>query len=226
MMKRTALFGVMAALLVGGSALAADEKAGIVVDKENKTVTIPAKIAPRKINDPRYTEIYPIEVIACAEFPKGQKAHETVITVDAKPSEVHKALDSLGLQPGKPAAPGGEDSVAEGALLKISLELPNGKSIPIEKTLVAKKTGKAMPTLKWHFTGSVMKQLDPNKPDQSYGAATTLTLIGIFPLTTETVIQSNLTMTDEPVVKMETNKAILPLDGPAGNLVISPAAGK
>src|SRR5258706_13789170 len=104
MMKRTALFGVMAALLVGGSTLAADDKAGIVVDKEKKTVTIPAKIAPRKINDPRYTEIYPIEVIACAEFPKGQKAHETVITVDAKTSEVHKALESLGLKAGKPPA--------------------------------------------------------------------------------------------------------------------------
>ena len=62
--------------------------------------------------------IYPIEVIACAEFPKGQKAHETVITVDAKPSEVHKALESLGLKAGKPAAPGGEDSVAISGDLK------------------------------------------------------------------------------------------------------------
>src|SRR5258706_2198095 len=226
MMKRTALFGVMAALLVGGSTLAADDKAGIVVDKEKKTVTIPAKIAPRKINDPRYTEIYPIEVIACAEFPKGQKAHETVITVDAKPSDVHKALESLGLKAGKPAAPGGEDSVAEGPLLKISLELPNGNSIPIEKTLIDKNTGKTMPALNSHFTGSAMKQLDPNKPDQSYGADTTLTLIGIFPVTNETVIQSNLTMKDEPIVKMETNKAILPPEGTAVKLVISPAAGK
>ena len=225
MMKRFALVCVMAALMAG-RALAADEKAGIVVDKEKKTVTIPAKIAPRKINDPRYTEIYPIEVIACAEFPKGQKAHETVITVDAKPSDVHKALESLGLKAGKPAAPGGEDSVAEGALLKISLELPNGKSIPIEKTLVDKKTGKAMPTLKWHFTGSVMKQLDPNKPEQTYGADNTLTLIGIFPVTNETVIQSNLTMKDEPIVKMETNKAILPPEGTVVKLVITPAAGK
>src|SRR6266576_4456814 len=141
MMKRAVLFGVMAAFLVGGSALAADEKAGIVVDKEKKTVTVAAKIAPRKINDPRYTEIYPIEVIACAEFPKGQKAHETVVTVDAKPSDVHKALEDLGLKPGKPANPGGEDSIAEGPELKISIELPSGKLVPIEKTLVDKKTG-------------------------------------------------------------------------------------
>src|SRR5689334_13646810 len=110
MLKRI-LAGVIAAtiaLTVSPSARAADEKAGggPVVDKEKKTVTIPAKIAPRKINDPRFTEIYPIEVIACAEFPKGQKAHETVITVDVKPSDVHKALESLGLKAGKPANPG------------------------------------------------------------------------------------------------------------------------
>jgi hypothetical protein len=209
-------------VFLGSTALAADDTA-VTVDKEKKTVTIPAKIAPRKINDPRYTEIYPIEVIACAEFPKGQKAHETVITVDAKPSEVHKALESLGLKPGKPAAPGGEDSVAEGPELKISLVLPSGKSVPIEKTLIDKKTGKTMPTLKWRFTGSAMKQLDPNKPDLSYGADTTLTLIGIFPVTNETVIQSNLTMKDEPIVKMETNKAILPPEGTPVKLVITPA---
>jgi len=223
-MKLFLTVGLVALAMLAGRAMAADEAAAKpVVDKEKKTVTIPAKIAPRKINDPRYTEIYPIEVVACAEFPRGQKAHETVITVDAKPSDVHKALEELGLKAGKPAAPGGEDSVAEGPELKISLELPGGKSIPIEKTLVDKKTGKTMPTLKWHFTGSAMKQLDPNKPDLSYGADATLTLIGIFPVTNETVIQSNLTMKDEPIVKMETNKAILPPEGTAVKLVITPA---
>jgi len=223
MLNRKLMLGVLV-LLIAQVARAADEKpAGIVVDKDKKTVTIPAKIAPRKINDPRYTEIFPIEVIACAEFPKGQKAHETVITVDVKPSDVHKALESLGLKAGKPANAGDEKAKAEGAELKVSLELPGGKMVPIEKTLVDKKTGRTMPTLKWYFTGSAMKKLDPNKPDESYGADTTLTLIGIFPVTDETVIQSNLTMKDEPIVKMETNKALLPPEGTAVKLVIAPA---
>jgi hypothetical protein len=222
MLKRISI-GVMALLIGGGISFAADEKPGVTLDKEKKTVTVAAKIAPRKINDPRYTEIYPIEVIACAEFPKGQKAHETVVTVDAKPSDVHKALEDLGLKPGKPANPGGEDSIAEGPELKISLELPSGKLVPIEKTLIDKKTGKTMPALKWRFTGSVMKQLDPNKADKTYAADNTLTLIGIFPVTDETVIQSNLTMKDEPIVKMETNKALLPPEGTAVKLIIAPA---
>src|SRR5215470_10273262 len=79
---------------------------GIVVDKDKRTVTIDAKIAPRKINDPRYTQIYPIEVIACWPFPRGQKAHETVVTIEAKPSTVHKALEGLGLKPGAPVQGG------------------------------------------------------------------------------------------------------------------------
>src|SRR6476661_6475462 len=99
MFKRIVMIGVV---LVGGVVARAEEKGGtggVVVDKEKKTVTVPAKVAPRKINDPRYTEIYPIEAIATAPFPKGQKAHETVVTVDVVPSEVHKALESLGLKP-------------------------------------------------------------------------------------------------------------------------------
>ena len=53
-------------------------------------------------------KIYPIEVVACWANPKGKKAHETVLTIDVKPSDVHKALESIGLKPGKPAR--GEDA--------------------------------------------------------------------------------------------------------------------
>src|SRR5271165_4259082 len=92
------LIGTLALAIV----LSVAEGQGVVVDKEKRTVTIDATVAPRKINDPRYKEIYPIEVIACWPFPKGQKAHETVVTFDAKPSQIHKALVDLGLKPGKP----------------------------------------------------------------------------------------------------------------------------
>src|SRR6476661_1311653 len=141
MFKRIVMIGVV---LVGGVVARAEEKGGtggVVVDKEKKTVTVPAKVAARKINDPRYTEIYPIEAVATAPFPRGQK--------------VHAALESLGLKPGHPAE--GEDGVAEGPEVKVSVVLPSGKTVPIEKTLVDKKTGKAMPTLHWRFCGSARK---------------------------------------------------------------------
>src|SRR5215467_4749260 len=114
--------GVLTALVAGFICPAEDKtSAGIVVDKENRTITIDAKIAPRKIDDPRYKEIYPIEVIACWPFPKGQKAHETVITIDAKPSAVHKALVDLGLKPGKPVV-GAKSGEAQGPEVGIFLQ--------------------------------------------------------------------------------------------------------
>ncbi|MBC7821718.1 MAG: hypothetical protein IAG10_32940, partial [Planctomycetaceae bacterium] len=82
----------------------------IKIDKDKKTVTIASKIALRKL--PNLSEIYPIEVIASLPAPKGQKAHETVVTFDAKPSDIHKAVESLGLKPGKPAK--GEGAAAVG----------------------------------------------------------------------------------------------------------------
>src|SRR6516164_8934708 len=113
----TTLSCLVVALLVGGLARTADEnkddkKSTVVLDKDKRTITIDCKIAPRKIDDPRYKETYPIEVVACWPFPKGQKAHETIVTIECKPSEVHKALEELGLKPGKPARL--EDEKAEG----------------------------------------------------------------------------------------------------------------
>src|SRR6516225_5669344 len=124
--------------LVAACALCADEgKSGIVVDKDKRTVTVDAKIAPRKIDDPRYKEIYPIEVIACWPFPRGQKAHETVVTIETKPSAVHKALEELGLKPGKPVV-GQTKNKAEGPEVVISLAFKGAddreKKLPIEKT--------------------------------------------------------------------------------------------
>ena len=214
-MKKALIF-----LLAVVPAFAAD----VTVDKEARTVNIPCKIAPRKLA--YLTEIYPIEVIACWPTPKGQKAHETIVTIDVnvKPSDVHKALESLGLKPGKPAV--GPENVASGAAVTILLELPGEdgapRRVPIEKTLVDIKTGKTMPPLQWFFTGSLMKQPDPDKPEKVYGADSTGTLIAVFPVTADTVIQSQLTLKDEPFLKMETDKKLLPAEGTPATLIIKP----
>ncbi len=212
----------LGALLLLVASAAAQDKPGeaIKVDKEKKTVSIACKIALRKL--PNLSEVYPIEVIASLPAPKGQKAHETVVTFEAKPSDIHKALESLGLKPGKPAK--GEGATAEGPEVKIFLDLPGAggltKRLPIEKALVDRKTAKTMPPLKWIFTGSISKQLDPNKPETVYGADSTGTLIAIFPVTDETVFQTSLTMKDEPLIKLETNTKVLPEIGTDVQLVI------
>src|SRR5437016_2781960 len=66
------------------------EGGGVEIDKAKRLIKIDAKIAPRKL--PHLSKIYEIEVIACWPHPKGKKAHETVVTIEAKPSTVHKGL--------------------------------------------------------------------------------------------------------------------------------------
>jgi hypothetical protein len=207
--------------------VAAEPATGIIVDKEKGLVIIDAKIAPRIINDPRYKredgKPYPIEVIACWAFPKGQKAHETVVTIEVKPSQVHKALEEIGLKPGSPVM-GESTKPPQGPEVKVHLEVPteDGKSkrLPIEKALIDPKTNKPMPKVQWRFTGSVMKQPSPDKDEKVYGADLTGTLISIFPVTNETVLQTNLTMKEEKYVKLDTNAKLLPKEGTPVKLVL------
>jgi hypothetical protein len=196
---------------------------GVIVDKDKRTITVDAKIAPRKIDAPGYDKIYPLEVVACWSFPnKGQKAHETVVTFDAKPSEIHKALESLGLKPGKPE--NGGEKVPEGPAVNIYLDLPTEggdvKRVPIEKVMIDGKTGKPLGKRKWQFTGSAMVQPDPNKDEKVYGADTTGTLICIFPVTDLTVFQANLKFNDQRYVDLDTDKKLLPKEGTPIKLVI------
>jgi hypothetical protein len=224
--RSTILCGITLGLFLAGTPLVrgADKPAAaptgrMTVDKKNKTITIDAYIAPRKL--PVYKEIYPIEVIACWAHPKGQKAHETVVTIAIKPSEVHKALESFGLKPGKPVQ--GEGTVT-GPEVKIYLEVPgpDGKPVrmPIEDTLIVKKTGKTLAPLTWHFTGSAMKSPDPEKDDMIYGADQSGTLITVFPVTNDCVIQAKIPIKDEATLKLETNTEKLPKIGTAAKLII------
>lgn len=212
---------ILAVTLLVANVIGADESASsLSVDRATRTVTIPCLVAPRKLET--LAEIYPVEVIACAPAPRGKKAHETVVTCEVKPSAVQAALESLGLTPGKPAK--GEGAKATGPEVKISLEVPGAAGQPqriaIEKALVDRKTGRPMPVLKWHFTGSVLTQPDPDKPEKVPGADLSGTLIAIFPVTDETIFQTSLTMKEEPLLKLETNKNLLPAVGTAIKLVI------
>ena len=203
------------------SAVALEETAAVIaVDLQKRTLAIPCRIAPRKLASLK--EVYPLEVAATFPSPRGQKAHETVVTFEAKPSEIHKALVSLGLRPGAPAR--GDESAATGPEVEILLELPGvtakPRLVPIEKTVVDARTGKPMPPLRWHFTGSALRQPDPAKDTRAYGADLGGTLITLYPVTDETVFQSNLTMRDCSLLKLETNKYVLPEEGTPARLII------
>jgi hypothetical protein len=220
------LLCLLCGALLAGIAAGEEKKTSVVVDKERRAVIIDAKVAPRKINDPKYMDkIYPIEVIACWAYPKGQKAHETVVTIDVKPSEVHKALESLGLKPGKPVY-GDTPQQAQGPEVNVYIEVPGdggSRRVPIERIVVDPRSNKPMPRVKWRFTGSVMSKPDPGKDETVYGADLTGTLIAIFPVTDQTVMQTSLSMKEEKYLKLETNKSLLPKEGTPVKLILEVA---
>lgn len=214
----TWLLAALAAALIAPAGAAELE-----IDKEKRTIVVPAKVAPRKIDDPAYKEVYPLEVIATYPFPKGKKAHETVVTFDVKPSQVHQALLSLGLKPGKPAK--GLQEPQSGPEVLLFLDLTPGKGgrrVPVEQFLVDRKTGKAMPRVRWLFTGSSMIRTDPDKP-VVFGADETGTLITIFPVTSETVFQSSLSLKDEKYVKLEASPKLPPVGTVVHLVIVVPA---
>ncbi len=223
--KITALVSLLAIATISASG---GDIPGIKIDKDKKTITIDAKIAPRKLEHLK-GEIYPLEVIATLPHPKGKKAHETIVNIDVAPSAVHKAVESLGLKPGTPVMGESKDP-PQGPEFDVFLEIagPDGeaKRVSIDKCMVDRKSGKPFPkTVKWRFTGSKMVQLDPNKKDLTYGADDSGTLMVIFPVSDLTVMQTNLTMEFEKYMKLETNEKVLPKVGTPVKLILQ-AIGK
>lgn len=196
-------------------------KSAVVVDEAKKTVSVDAKVAPRKL--PNLDQIYPIELIAGWPAPRGKKAHEIVVSVEVDPSEVHRGLEKLGLKPGKPAK--GEDTKAEGPVVNVYMEVPDPtggtKKVPMEKVLLDPKTRKPPPKMTFIFTGSVLSAPDPNTPDiKKYGADLTGSLIVLFPVSDETVLQTSWTMKEEKYLKLEVNSDVMPKEGGEVKLVI------
>ncbi|MCI0683089.1 MAG: YdjY domain-containing protein [Gemmataceae bacterium] len=193
----------------------------LAIDKAKRTVTVPCTIAPRQL--PHLKDVYPIEVIATYPHPQGQKAHETIVNFQGiRPSMVHRALMNLGLKPGAPAR--GEGQRPNGPEVDIYLEAPDAAGKPrrwsLDQVLIDTRTGKPPPPLTWHFTGSVFRQPDPLKDEFVYGANLTGTLIAVFAVTDETVLQAGLTAAAESAWRLETNRKVLPKEGTRAKLVI------
>jgi hypothetical protein len=223
-MKHCRIILIVCLFAVMGAPLPSQDKkaSGIAVDKEARTVTIDAKMAPRKVIKDK-DDIYPLEVIATWPYPKGKKAHETIVTFDEsiKPSDIHKALESLGVQAGTPVQGEGEP---KGPGVNIYLVFPDStgldRKVTIDKAMVDSKNGKPFPkNVEWRFTGSAPVQPDPNKDEKIYGADWSGTLIAIFPVTKETVFQTSLQIENEKFIKLEVSKQ-MPKVGTPVKLVI------
>ncbi len=190
---------------------------GVHVDRERRRVSIDAAVAPRKL--PHLDRVYPIEVLVTR--PDGKKAHETVLVTEVELSSVHRALESLGLVSG---SPGLGDKLGTGPEVKLFIEFlgPAGltKRLDVARSVVDHKTGLPLgKTVRWRFTGSSLVRPDPEREEQVYGADFTGTLVTLFPVTRETVLQSSLGPEAEPLLDLEVASS-LPPPGTAVKLVI------
>ncbi len=224
---RTLTAAAFVAVAVLAHAAAEDPKPvpGLTVDKDKKLVAVAAKVAPRKLAAKEFEgKVYPIEVIACFPYAEGKqrKAHETVLTTDVNPSDVHKAIESLGVKPGKPAK---GDEAAEGPELRVFVEVaqPDGtaKRLTLDKILVDPKTDKPMPKMKFLFVGSPSGPVSPDDPKVIYKADVTGTLLTVFPVT-ESVVQSTLPVT--AAVPLEVKKGVLPKENDDVKLILEVVA--
>ena len=71
-----------------------------------------------------------------------------------------------------------------------------------------------------------MTQPSPDKDEKVFGADLTGTLVTLFPVSDQTVIQSNLTKQDDQLLDIEINKKVLPPEGAAVKLIIEAPAAK
>jgi len=158
-----------------------------------------------------------IEVLVCT--PSG-KTHETVMTVDCVPSNVHAALLLIGLQPGRPVAYKDKKYGPTGDRVKISArwtENGNTRIVRAEDLLYNVKHKRAMEHQYWIFCGSVM---DPQR-DQPYLADLTGNIVTTFN-DPATVIDnpSEAGMDDD---MLEINAKVCPAPGTKVTLIIEPA---
>jgi len=195
--------------------------AKLTIDMEKRTISIPCNIAPRKL--PTLADIYPLEVIACHPAPIGQKAHETIVTTEVKPSELYAALVQLGLKPGVPAR--GLEGEPTGPEVRLLLEFPDltgrPRTMRIEDVIADALTGRGILPLKWRFTDATPRHQTGYNANRDYAADLSGTLITLFPITAETVIQSTQSMKSRAVLNLDTRKDILPPEGTPARLIVA-----
>ncbi len=133
----------------------ADERPAITVDREAGTIDLAATMVAL---EPQW-----LELIATTQ---GGREHEAIVTVAAKPSHIHLALVTLGLEPGHPIRNRREgDQIVSDPPTGPELELffvydKDGQTheTPAHQWVLDEQTGEPLPACTWLFAGSVFRQ--------------------------------------------------------------------
>jgi len=177
---------------------------GLVADKASHKITIDGEVTELSTGEP--SELYVID-------DKSSHGYEALAYSFARPADVIKALEFLGMKPGQAV-----DSVnrvlwpkGERVLVSFVIDTKNPKEVPMKDFVIYKKTGKNPPNrLSQVFTGSVMMDAfdDSNKKVlmadsmDPYGIATSYTESGSIMTTPDNVTKGRAygTVTSGPLL--------------------------
>lgn len=179
------------------------------IDREAGIVDVDARVVLR--------EGEWLELIACAP---NSKEHESLVVVLARPSHIHLALLTLGLEPGTPMTvekleDGYKVHPAQGPQVEVSFVVGEGaqrREVPANEWVVAQQTGEVMGDNLFLFAGSTFVNYegeDIYMADLS-GAVVSLVNFGDDLLTRDTTATNN---SDNQVWNANTAQ-IPPLDTP------------
>lgn len=200
-----------AVLLMSLASPAAQPEKGLVaafpnvrVDVASRTVEFDATV-PIRLDDPRAPRVY-LEQLVCI---RDTKEHESLLVSLAKPSHIHAALLTIGLEPGKPARwrQEGDKMVPvapEGDPVRIELIYTDRAGDTVvdapRQWIVRAGSDEPWPEGNWLFAGSISKET----PGASiYDADASGTVIGISSFGTELLAWSGVISPDSQVQEPE-----------------------
>ncbi|GAB4189686.1 MAG: hypothetical protein Kow00105_04090 [Phycisphaeraceae bacterium] len=130
-----------------------DRESVIQVNREAGTIDLKAKMVPAA---PQW-----LELVATVPGPTGRE-HEAIVTVNARPSEVHLVLITLGLEPGQPMTHRREGdelvtTLPTGPELALSFVYEKDghtHEVPVHEWVFDQATGETIPPCRWLFAGS------------------------------------------------------------------------
>jgi len=193
------------------------ELRGIKLDREAGHLDLDAKVVLR--------EGEWLELLACTP---GTREHESILTVEAQPRNIHLALILLGLEPGKPLKwerlDDGEVRVHPPTGPKVAITLryeedDEVKTVDANQWIVDQQTGRVMPDNVWLFAGSRFETFDGK---EVYMADPNGSVISIVNFGDDVLARDTEVTRDNDEQSWDANTPVIPKEGTAVTIRIKP----
>ena len=192
---------------------------GVAIDREAGHVDVEAEVVLR---DGEW-----LELLACTP---GTREHESILTVSAKPSDIHLALLLVGLEPGQPLTwKEKDDGEAElvpprGPEVEVTLHFEHkgkAKSVNANQWIVNQQTGRVLQGNRWLFVGSRFEEFEGKRVYMADPNGSVLSLVnfGDEVLTRDTEVTR-----DNDGKAWDANTPVIPEEGTAVTIRMKPVA--